>query len=107
MRVGKVEHFLAPVAEAEPFHSTASPGDQRLHLLQTGVLLVIFRMQKGKEAAHSLWHAGGGEDKTTERAGREHSEQDGVGSRDKHHYESRCADQCGSSEIDLGDNERD
>ena len=44
---------------------------------------------------------------TTERAGREHSEQDGVCSGDKHHHEGRCADQCGRAEIDLGDNERD
>src|SRR5437868_14669291 len=66
VRVGQIEHFLATVAETKPFHTAAAPRDQRLHLLQTGILFVILRMYGREEAAHSLRHAGGGDDKVTE-----------------------------------------
>jgi hypothetical protein len=39
------------VTEAKPFHSTAAPRDQGLHLLQTSIFLEILRMKKGGESS--------------------------------------------------------
>ena len=58
VRVGKVEHFLAAVPEAEAFHSTAAPRDQCLHLLQASVVLEAFGIHKGGEPGHALRHLG-------------------------------------------------
>ena len=56
VRVGQVEHFLPAVAEPETFDSAAAPRDQRLHLLQAGVLLEAFRIHESREPSHAFRH---------------------------------------------------
>ena len=53
MGVGKVEHFLAAVAETKSFHPAAAPCDQRLHLLKSGVFLVTLQIGERDQAFHA------------------------------------------------------
>ena len=87
VRVGQVEHFLPAVAETETFHSAAAPRDQRLHLLQTGVLLEVFRIQKG-ESRLMRSDMQVAVKKIRQARWRKHTEQDGVCSGDKHDHET-------------------
>ena len=58
VRVGQVEHLLPALAEPEPFHPATAPGDQGLHLLQTGVVLKFLGIHESGESRHSLRHMG-------------------------------------------------
>ena len=106
VRVGQVEHFLAAVAEAEPFDSAAAPGDQRLHLLQAGVLFVALGIDESASSRpmrSGMWVA-------TKKIppmphDREHAEQDRVRPGDEHHHERGRADQRGRAEIDFDDDQ--
>ena len=62
VRVGKVEHFLPAIPEAETFDSAAAPRDQRLHLLQAGVFFEAFRIHESGKPAHAFRHLGGDEE---------------------------------------------
>jgi hypothetical protein len=52
---------LPAVPQTKAFHATAAPGDERLHLLQTSVILVALGVHESGEPAHALRHAGGNE----------------------------------------------
>src|SRR5215472_11302244 len=54
VRIRQIEHLLSAVAQSKPFHPTAAPGDQSLHLLQSGVVLVVLRMKKCGEPPHAF-----------------------------------------------------
>ena len=68
VRVRQVEHLLPAVAEAEAFHSTAAPRDQRLHLLEARVILETFRVHECGQPCHSLRHMGRDEKNSAESA---------------------------------------
>src|SRR5437763_15422848 len=63
-------------------------------------------MQKCEEPGHSLGHACGGKNESTQRGREEGAEQDGVCSSDEQHHQRCRSDQSGGAEIDLSDDER-
>src|SRR2546423_9144040 len=50
VRVREVEHFLPAVTETESIHSSATPRDERLHLLQSGVFFVALEIRERDQA---------------------------------------------------------
>ena len=54
VRIRQIQHLLPTIAQPKPVHPAAAPGDQRLHLLQAGIVLVILRMKKSGEPSHAL-----------------------------------------------------
>ena len=64
--VRQIQHLLATVPQSEAVHPAAAPGDQRLHLLQSGVVLVVLRMKKRGEAPHALGDSRRNEDEPTQ-----------------------------------------
>src|SRR6266850_438801 len=74
VRIGKIEHLLPAVPEPETFHSTTSPRDQSLHLLQTSVLFEAFGIHKRREPAHAFRHVRRDEENAGQATEREEAE---------------------------------
>src|SRR5207245_5896038 len=53
VRVRQIEHFLPAVSEPETFHSAATPGDQRLHLLKARVIFVALKIGERDQPLHA------------------------------------------------------
>src|SRR6266576_5018491 len=57
MGIRQIQHLLPSVTQTEAFHSAAPPGNERLHLLQSGVVFEFFRIHKRGQSAHALRHS--------------------------------------------------
>src|SRR2546423_14246748 len=106
VRVGEIKHLLPAIAETESFHPAAAPREQRLHLLQTGILFEPLRIKKRREPSHSLRHLRRHHKNGTETGKRDRAEEDGIGSGDEHGHKSARAEEHSRAEIDLAKNER-
>src|SRR6185312_3337160 len=107
VRVRQVEHFLATVAEAKPVYSAAAQSDQRLHLLQTGVLFETFRIEKSGQAAHTFRHLRGDKENAAQTCEGNQAKQDRICPSNEHHDECRRAEQSSGTKIDFKQDQRE
>ena len=103
--VRQIHHFLASISEAKPFHPAATPRDQRLHLLQAGVVLEAFRVHKRRQPCHAFGNECCNPDQPYETARANTAEQQQIRPGYKHDHEHRAANQRSRSKIDFSNDQ--
>src|SRR4026208_1835878 len=102
--VRQIKHFLATIAQTESFHSSATPGNQCLHLLQAGVFLVVLGGEKSGDPPHTSGEAAGNKQKRAKAGERDHPEPQWIRSCNKHDDKRGGSQQSCRSQIDFSQN---